>query len=154
MPKNRLEVQIFKIFWFFSSSSHVLAMLCYSYILETFFFEKFGHFYIWNGFSFIDQKTWSPKINFFKIFIFMMARQRESPGRVIPEATNEIIPHSKRWLIWDDFERKNSKKNNWEKLKNISTLLIRTRSGLFLPLWIRSRETCAINLLKNGLKLK
>ena len=72
--KNWLWVQIFEIFRFFSISSQVLTMLCYSNFLETYFFGKFGHFYIWNGFSFIDQKTWSPKINFFKFFIFWKAR--------------------------------------------------------------------------------
>ena len=72
--KNWLWVQIFEIFRFFSISSQVLTMLCYSTFLETYFFGKFGLFYIWNGFSFIDQKTWSPKINFFKFFIFWKAR--------------------------------------------------------------------------------
>ena len=69
--KNWLWVQIFEIFRFFSISSQVLTMLCYSTFLETYFFGKFGLFYIWNDFSFIDQKTWSPKIIFFKFFIFM-----------------------------------------------------------------------------------
>ena len=90
--KTDFECKFSKFFVFFSISSQVLTMLCDSTFLETYFFGKFGHFYIWNGFSFIDQKTWSPKTNFFKFFIFM---KRVSASQSVASYLHRVRPVSK-----------------------------------------------------------